>query len=172
MIEPPSPTKTAPGKNFPAAAASSGARLRRRERLRGAGRIDGLFASGRFARTRWLVARSAANGLDFSRLAAIAGRSVGGAAARNRFRRRARAAFRQLKADLPGGRDFLVLPRAGALEAPWPDWFRDFSKALRQVAVDRPDNAPPPPRDDFRRQARGRRRGARAARPQQPSSGG
>ena len=116
--------------------------LPRAERLRGRERIDELFARGTLGTARLATARMLPNDLSCSRLAAVTGRACGNAVARNRLRRRLRAAFRTQKAVLPSGFDVAVLPRRGALEASWPE----FAASVRQAVERARTGAVPPPR--------------------------
>jgi ribonuclease P protein component len=55
------------------------------------------------------------NGLDHPRLGLSVSRKVGGAVQRNRWKRLLRESFRLRRADLPGGLDLVVVPRAGVV---------------------------------------------------------
>jgi ribonuclease P protein component len=63
------------------------------------------------------------------RLAVSAGRGMGGAAERNRVRRRVREAARPMMGSLKVGWDFLLLTRAGARTA----GFAELSEAVRSL---------------------------------------
>jgi len=53
------------------------------------------------------------NGLPYCRLGLSVSRKVGGAVARNRWKRLIREAFRLGREDLPTGLDLIVIPRYG-----------------------------------------------------------
>ena len=53
------------------------------------------------------------NGLEYSRLGLGVSSRHGGAVQRNRAKRLCREAFRLIRAELPAGWDFIVIPRAG-----------------------------------------------------------
>jgi ribonuclease P protein component len=109
--------------------------------LRSAARLDEIFRSGETAKGRWVVARALPSGLPFSRAAAAVGRAAGGAVVRNRIRRRLRAAYRQVKAKLPAGWDWVFLARAGAIAAPFPALAEDVEKAARKTVEGKREKA-------------------------------
>lgn len=59
-----------------------------------------------------LIARRQSPALAVPRLAVAAGVRLGGAVKRNRVKRLYREAFRLLRNELPGGVDFVVVPRS------------------------------------------------------------
>lgn len=79
-------------------------------------------------------ARVAGIGADAVRIGFTVSRKVGNAVARNRARRRLRAAARQVMGDhARGGNDFVVIGRAGTLTRPFGDLVGDLEKALRRL---------------------------------------
>jgi ribonuclease P protein component len=58
-----------------------------------------------------LIVHGCENGLDFPRLGLSVSRKVGGAVARNRWKRLLREAFRLSRRELPRGIDLVVVPR-------------------------------------------------------------
>jgi ribonuclease P protein component len=62
-----------------------------------------------------LVLYGCENGLEHPRLGLSVSRKVGGAVERNRWKRLLREAFRLSRAELPGGLDLVVVPRAGVV---------------------------------------------------------
>lgn len=63
-----------------------------------------------------LVVFGRQNGLDFSRLGLSISRKVGPAVVRNRWKRRMREAFRQVRAQLPAGIDIIVVARVADVD--------------------------------------------------------
>jgi ribonuclease P protein component len=82
-------------------------------RLRSPRRISELFEIGLRAQdaAAMMVGAPAAAG-DLPRMAFAVGRRHGGAVQRNRIRRLCREAFRQVRAELPGGWDFVLVPHS------------------------------------------------------------
>lgn len=105
--------------------------LPRNERLRGRGCVSELFEKGGRGTSGTVAARALANGLEHSRLAAVAGRKSGNAVERNRMRRRLKAAFRTQKDVLPRGYDLALLARPGLLEASWSE----IEKGVREAVA-------------------------------------
>ena len=89
-----------------------------------------------------LVLYVRANGLQSTRVGISVARRVGGAVKRNRIRRRVQEAYRGLARALPPGVDIMVVPRAGAAEAP----FRVLEASLRGLFA-QAGSSPTPARD-------------------------
>lgn len=120
--------------------------LPRDERLRGRERIGEIFRDGSRAASGTVAARALPNGQKASRLAAVAGKALGGAVKRNRLRRRLRAAYRLQKDRLPKGWDLVLLAKAGLLEAKWQDVKRDVALAAERAAREASRPSPGHPR--------------------------
>ncbi len=104
--------------------------LPRKERLRGAARIDELFSAGKVGKKRLVIVRALENGLGHTRVAMLAGKAAGKANVRNRLRRRLRAVYRTNKEHVAKGWDLVILPRRGALEARTPELVKDLLAAI------------------------------------------
>jgi len=102
-----------------------------------------LFARGSVGKSRLVLVRALANGLAYTRVALIAPKAAGKAVARNRLRRRLRAAYRQRKAELPVGFDCAVLGRRGANEAAFALLLEDLCKAIRRATEAEASRRPP-----------------------------
>jgi len=86
-------------------------------RLKNGREISRIFLEGPRARDAHLTliaSRRDENGGLPSRVAAAVSGRHGKAVARNRIKRMCREAFRTIRAQLPGGWDFIMLPRPGA----------------------------------------------------------
>jgi len=75
--------------------------------------IDRLFREGRRTCDERLTLLARPNGLEHSRLVVAVASRYGPASRRNRAKRLCREAFRLTREDLPGGRDYAMIPRPG-----------------------------------------------------------
>lgn len=107
--------------------------------------VNRLFNDGAAAKARLLVARALANGLPYSRFAAIAPRKIGTAVLRNRVKRRLRAAWALERAALPPGFDYAAIARREVAAAPFPVLRETLrSAAARAAGAPTPAAAPIP----------------------------
>lgn len=88
--------------------------LPKSHRLRRPAEFRRVYDQGRSAADAVLVVYALANQLPFSRLGLSVSRKVGGAVARNRWKRLLREAFRHVRGDLPPGCDLVLIPRVAA----------------------------------------------------------
>jgi ribonuclease P protein component len=86
-------------------------RFRAAEHLRRRDDFEATYKLRNSAADERLVVYARPNGLAFSRLGLSVSGRLGPSVARNRFRRRAREAFRLHKDELPKGFDFILIPR-------------------------------------------------------------
>ncbi|HDZ20000.1 MAG TPA: ribonuclease P protein component [Phycisphaerae bacterium] len=89
-------------------------RATRRYRVRHRADFARVFAAGQSARDELVTVMAVANGLRQARLGTAVSKRLGGAVRRNRMKRLIREAFRLIRCELPGGYDYVVLPRSGA----------------------------------------------------------
>ncbi len=109
--------------------------LPRERRLRGKERMGEIFAEGLHAAVGTVLVRALPSPEGDGRVAAIAGKKLGGAVQRNRMRRRLRAAYRMHREELPAGWDFALVARRGLLEAAWPKLVQDIGNAARKAVA-------------------------------------
>lgn len=121
---------------------SANATFRRRHRLKGAKAFARVFGARRSVSDRLLVVYALLNGLPFSRLGLTVGRRLGTAVVRNRLKRRLREAFRLERHGLPGGCDFVCIPRVGVFGT--LSEYRSSLHMLAAQAVARCKNRPEP----------------------------
>jgi ribonuclease P protein component len=94
--------------------------VKRRNRLSRSRDFDAVYRQGRSVATRYLVLYSFAREEDTSeepRLGLAVGRQLGTAIERNRLKRRLRSAFDEVREQIPGGRDYVLIARPGLPEA-------------------------------------------------------
>ena len=108
------------------------------ERIRKKKDFAGLYESGGCYRGKFFNLIFRPNGLDFSRMSAVASRKVGDAVRRNKARRRARELFRRNKALLTIPMDILVIAKARANGAAFGELREQYQAALLYAARCRP----------------------------------
>jgi ribonuclease P protein component len=113
--------------------------MKRRTRLSRSRDFDAVYRRGRSVSTRYLTLYwFPRNGddpgdPDDPRLGLAVSRKVGGAVARNRVKRRLRAAFDELSGTLPGGHDYVLIARPGLAEAAEGQSFAWLSDRVAEV---------------------------------------
>lgn len=80
-----------------------------------------------------LIAR--ANDLDETRIGVTASRTVGGAVARNRARRRLREAARRAETTMAKGWDVVLVARPGLSNANWPGVVGALSELIKRARL-------------------------------------
>ncbi len=85
--------------------------------LKRSGDIERVKKTGRRLPTPLFNLVSCRSDMPHARVGVIVGKRLGGAVARNRAKRRFRELARQVRGQLIPGRDLLIFPRHGALEA-------------------------------------------------------
>lgn len=95
--------------------------------------VEQVFASGWSSAFPLFVVRAFARGDDGpARVAAVAGKRLGGAVARNRIRRRLAEAVR-LRGGLPGGVDVVFVAREGVKDASPMDLASQAGAAVQEI---------------------------------------
>ena len=115
------------------AAASPGARLRPRERLRAAADYRRVFRRGLRIDGPLFLLVAAENERGFPRLGLAAGKRAGGAVERNRAKRLLREAFRRTKP--PEGRsiDLVFVPKPEMADHTQEEVEREYQERLRRL---------------------------------------
>jgi ribonuclease P protein component len=106
-----------------------------RNRLSRSRDFDAVYRHGRSVSTRYLTLYTFGRSDDVEeepRLGLAVSRQVGGAVARNRLKRRLRAAFEQL-GSVPAGRDYVLIARAGLAEAAETKGFGWLAERVSEV---------------------------------------
>lgn len=103
-------------------------RLRPADRLKKRRQFDAVFDAKASAADGRLIVYARANGKGVSRLGISAGKRLGSAVARNRYKRTLREAFRLNRRELADGYDYVLIPRAIAEPS-----MRRYSKSLVEL---------------------------------------
>jgi ribonuclease P protein component len=110
--------------------------LKRRHRLSRSRDFDAVYRHGRSSATRFLVLydfpREEADG-EGPRLGLAVSRQLGGAVERNRLKRRLRAAFEQVAAELPPDHDYVLIARPGLGDAAESNGFPWLEERVAEV---------------------------------------
>jgi ribonuclease P protein component len=116
--------------------------VERRQRLSRSRDFDAVYRKGRSVSTRYLTLHVFPRDDDPDgppRLGLAVPRSVGNAVDRNRVKRRLREAWRDVAAEIPDGRDYVLAARPGIAEpadARGLEWLRDqVTEAIRKAAL-------------------------------------
>ena len=104
-------------------------------RLRRPSDFADVQAHGRFYRHPAMTLAFRANGWPHNRYGFVTSRRLGTAVARNRAKRRLRAAIGQAHACLLPGYDIVVIARPGALAQPFDELQRILNKLLLQAKL-------------------------------------
>ncbi len=102
--------------------------LRPWQRIRKGSDFQRVYAARKSVHTPVVTIAYCPNNLSFSRLGLSVGSKHGNAVQRNRIKRVFRAAFREARASLPSGFDYVMIPRKGVTEY--------SSAAVKQALLD------------------------------------
>ncbi len=103
--------------------------------LKKSGDIERVKKTGRRLPTPLFNLVSCRSDIPHARVGVIVGKRLGGAVTRNRAKRLFRELARQVRGQLTPGRDLLIFPRHGALEAAPPALREAWLTALHQQAL-------------------------------------
>jgi ribonuclease P protein component len=117
--------------------------MNRRFRLASTNDFKRVRQSGKAHAHPLVVLHASPNGLAVSRIAVSAGRSLGGAARRNRVKRLLREAARPLMPSLAPGWDLILVARAPLASAPWPEIRQAVVALFRRARLVLDDSAQP-----------------------------
>jgi ribonuclease P protein component len=116
--------------------------MNRRFRLASSSDFKRVRQSGKAHAHPLVVLHAAPSGLPSTRVAVSAGRSLGGAAVRNRAKRRLREAARALLPSIAPGWDLILVARAPIAQATWPEIREAVALVLRRsrlISHDQPE---------------------------------
>jgi ribonuclease P protein component len=105
-----------------------------RERIRRKSEFSELYAKGQSYRGRYFTLVFLPGREEYSRMAAVASRKVGGAVERNKARRRAKDLFRRNKSLIVRPLDILVIARKSMPDAPWVSLRDEYRKAVEAAS--------------------------------------
>ena len=109
--------------------------MKRKYRLRRASDFKRVRSQGKSFGHPWVALLLAPNDLPYSRVAVVAGRSVGKAVQRNRAKRRLRACVERLFPYIRAGWDLILFARPGAVTVPFDDLVSAVTGLLRRGGV-------------------------------------
>src|SRR4051794_28578033 len=107
---------SAPEPSAPPPSDGSATRLRPTQRIRASAHFQRVYAARKSVNTPNLTVAYVRNDLGYSRLGVSVSSKHGNAVKRNRIKRVFRAAFREARALLPAGFDYVLIPRKGVAE--------------------------------------------------------
>ena len=108
------------------------------ERIRKKKDFAELYENGGCYRGKYFNLIFRPNGLEYSRMSAVASKKVGDAVRRNKARRRARDLFRRNRTLLTFPMDILVISKAPANRAAFGELLGQYRAALLYAARSRP----------------------------------
>lgn len=114
--------------------------LPRAYRLRRSGDFQKVFQEGRCWRGKHVTLRIRRRTSGGVRIGWSIRRSLGGAVARNRLRRRLSEAYRQAVIHLKGPADLIAIPAPSSMEASLSELREDFSILCRRAGLEEEGN--------------------------------
>ena len=94
-----------------------------------------LYAKGRSAASYDLVLYVQKSNAPVNRLGITVSKKIGTAVVRNRTRRRIKEAYRSIEERLPGGYNFVIVARSGAVNKKMPELRSSVLKLLKKTDV-------------------------------------
>ncbi len=122
-------------------------RFPRSARIRSPKTFERIFKQRIRSENRWIVLYAGTNEENLARLGLAVGRRFGNAVQRNRIKRLIREAFRRVRSELPGGSDWIVVPKPGAEPT-----VTELLQCFRELAASLSTRLPAPPPTALRRE--------------------
>lgn len=114
--------------------------MERRHRLTGPADFQRVRRTGTSYSHPLFVVVVCASDLPAARIGVSASRSLGGAARRNRAKRRLREVFRPVMTEVPGGWDLVVIARPALLDAEWSEVQAAARSLLKRAGLQRSES--------------------------------
>ncbi len=105
------------------------------QRIRASAHFQRVYAARKSVNTSEVTVAYGPNGLGYSRLGVSVSTKHGNAVRRNRIKRVFRAAFREVRAALPVGFDYVLIPRKGVKEYATASMKKALLEAAKRIRI-------------------------------------